>query len=466
MDKKILDYEPRSYQKKLLDALESGAKRAVCVWHRRAGKDVTAWSWLITEALLRPGVYYYITPTYAQGKKILWNGIDGMGRRFLSYVPEQQIITCHETEMYMKLRTIDGRESLFQVIGSDNIDSIVGTNPRVCVFSEYSLQSPRGWDFLRPILRENKGVAIFLYTPRGRNHGWRLYEDGKAAGWYTDFRTVRDTVRDAPYEKGGFVITEDEIEEDLRTGMDPDLIQQEYYCSFQGAQEGAYFGYLVEQAYREERITLDLPVLEKVPVHTAWDIGMDDETAIWFWQHRGAGQVNMIDYWEGRNKSLQEIVNEIYRKPYLFTGNHSFPWDIEVREWAGGQKRKVIARDLLGKIKVAPKLRPEDRIEAARRHFHKVWFHRDRCAQGLSALAGYKREKDEKANTFKNIPLHDWACHGADAFQVHALTFRPEQTTPVQTRAVDDFDPFTYEKQSSYQYDHDPYTKEKVGWDL
>lgn len=146
--------------------------RAVLVWHRRAGKDKTTLNFTIMKMLQRVGLYYYFLPTYAQGKKIIWDGIGSDGFAFMQHFPNYLVAGRSETEMQVTFRN----GSVFQVIGTDKIDSIVGTNPIGCIFSEYSLQNPKAWDLTRPILGENGGWAVFVYTPRGKNHGHRLFE--------------------------------------------------------------------------------------------------------------------------------------------------------------------------------------------------------------------------------------------------------------------------------------------------
>jgi phage terminase large subunit len=142
------NFEPRSYQVPLLSAIDSGVKRAVSIWHRRSGKDKTLINLVAKKMFERVGTYYYFFPTYSQGKKILWDGMDRMGMKFTDHIPSA--VRKRTNDQEMKIEIVNG--SMFQVIGTDNIDSIVGTNPIGCIFSEYSLQNPKAWDFVRPIL--------------------------------------------------------------------------------------------------------------------------------------------------------------------------------------------------------------------------------------------------------------------------------------------------------------------------
>jgi hypothetical protein len=205
--------------------VDGGVKRAVCVWHRRSGKDKTFINIMMTKMAQRKGTYYYFLPTYNQGKKIIWDGMDKGGFKFLDHIPESLIVRKNETDMKIELVT----GSIFQVVGTDNIDSIMGTNPVGCVFSEYSLQDPKAWEFIRPILLENDGWAIFNFTPRGLNHAKELYEMARVnPDWFCELLTVNDTKE----ENGNRYITDEMIESERRTGMSETLIQQEYYCDF------------------------------------------------------------------------------------------------------------------------------------------------------------------------------------------------------------------------------------------
>jgi hypothetical protein len=191
---------------------------------------------MIAKAHQRIGVYFYFLPTYAQGKKVIWDGIDGSGRRFLDYIPKELIASKNGTEM--KIELVLG--SIIQIVGTDNFDSIMGSNPVGCVFSEYSLQDPRAWDFIRPILRENGGWAVFNFTPRGMNHAWDIYRMAlENPSWFAQRLTVDDTK----------ALTLDQIDEERKAGMPENVIQQEYYCDFSSSDANVLVPlYLIESA--------------------------------------------------------------------------------------------------------------------------------------------------------------------------------------------------------------------------
>jgi hypothetical protein len=225
-----VNFVTRPYQFGIWDAIvNKGVTRAVTVWHRRSGKDKVFINILMAMMSKRKGTYYYFLPTYNQGKKIIWDGMDRDGYKFINHIPEELILRKNDSEMKIELVT----GSIFQVVGTDNFDSIMGTNPVGCVFSEYSLQNPQAWEFIRPILLENGGWAIFNFTPRGNNHAKKLYDMAKVnPDWFCELLTVDDT-KD---ENGNRYITDEMLEGERLSGMSEGLIDQEYYCKFVDAE--------------------------------------------------------------------------------------------------------------------------------------------------------------------------------------------------------------------------------------
>lgn len=449
-------YTPRTYQLALLNYLFGSVggprgKRAVVVWHRRAGKDITLLNALLTAALYdRVGVYYYLFPTYGQGKKIIWDGIDGNGRKFLSYIPDEAIARgrdgkpkINETDMQIEL--VNG--SIIQIIGTDRIDSIVGTNPVGCVFSEYSLQKPMAWNLIEPILAENGGWAAFAYTPRGHNHGFDLYEQaGKEHGWFQQRLTVEDTKR----EDGSPVIGLDYIESLRRRNVDEDIIQQEYYCSFNGSMQGSYYGTLIKAAYNEGRIKR-VPWEPRVPVETWWDLGRNDANVIWFIQHVDR-EVRAIDFYENRQLGLPHYVKVVREKDYIYS-RHVMPHDINVTEYSSNVKRIDTARSLgLTHIIVAPKLHITEGIDAVRTLLPRATFDEQKCKRGIIGLAEYHKEWDDEKRSFSDTPVHDWASNIADAYRTGSVIAKSGNAPLAQTHADNSYSVFSGQDTADSDY--------------
>ena len=375
------------------------------LWHRRAGKDKTCINYVAKESQRRVGMYFYFLPTYAQGKKIIWDGMDFNGFPFLKHFPDEIIESRNNTEMKLKLKN----GSIFQIVGSDNIDSIVGTNPVGCVFSEYALQNPQGWDYVSPILAENKGFALFPFTPRGKNHGYDLYcmaQDNP--DWFCQKLTVDDT----------HVLNHDDIEAQRRAGKSEEFIQQEYYCSFQSPLEGSYYGKQMDKAYTEKRIG-NVPYEPDLLVDTWWDLGVGDSTAIIFVQQH-YNEMRIIDYYETQGEGLPYYVKFLQSKPYTY-GDHLAPHDISVRELGTGKSRLETAAKLGIKFKVARKLPIDDGINAVRSMLEQCYFDKKKCSLLIEGLRHYHKEFDPKIKEWKARPHHDWSSHPCDAMRTGAV---------------------------------------------
>ena len=405
----IPDWRPRDYQLPMYRYLRGGGKRALGVWHRRAGKDMTVMNWTREAALDRVGTYWHMLPTLQQGRKVIWEGIYKDGTKKLDTFEPEIIKGVRNDDMKLELHN----GSIWQVVGSDNYDSLVGSNPIGVVFSEWSLTDPQAWEFIRPILRENGGWAIFIYTPRGRNHGYDLMKVAdRNEDWFSEVLTVDDTG----------MLTPEDIEKERMEGMSPDLIAQEYYCSFDAALHGAYYGPQMAKALEDGRVC-GVPHQPEHPVETWWDIGIGDSTSIWFAQYVG-GEIHLIDYYETSGEGLAhyaKVLNDrANEKKYNYSA-HIAPHDIKARELGTGKARIDVARNLGIRFQVAPKMGVDDGIEAVRNMLGRCWFDRDATDHGLEALRQYCKEWDARNAMFKDRPHHDWTSHASDAFRMGAV---------------------------------------------
>ncbi len=426
-------FKPREYQIPVLAAFDKGIKRIIQMWHRRGGKDKLDINIIARAMQEKVGIYYYMLPTYSQGKKVIWEGIGKDGFKYIDHFPEAlRDGKPNDTEMKIKYKN----GSIFQVIGTDNIDRIVGTNPIGCVFSEYSLQNPRAWEFIRPILRENEGWAIFNFTPRGKNHAYDLYNMAvENPQWYVSKLTVHDTG----------ILTEQDIEEERKAGMFEEMIQQEFYCSFTASIIGAYYAKEYDEAERKGRfgnVDYDPHAL----VHTVWDLGIADAMSIGFFQVINT-EVHMIDYYEGSNQGFAHFAKEIKNKEYVY-GRHFAPHDIKQRELMTGKTRLETAKELGILFDQVPMVGVQEGIDHARRMFKKLWVDKDKCKDWLRLIPQYTKEYDENKKIFKDRPLHDWTSHGADMFRYASLVIdkmtneTSEQMIGQQLLDEMDFDPF------------------------
>lgn len=422
------EWTPRKYQMNLWQYLENGGKRAVAVWHRRAGKDSLSLNWTACAAIDRVGVYWHMLPLQTQARKVVWDAIDKQGRRVIDQVfPKALRKSVNAQEM--KIELLNG--SIWQCVGSDNYNSLVGANPVGVVFSEYSIADPAAWDFIRPILAENDGWALFIYTPRGRNHGSMLFEMAQTnPDWFCESLSVDKTQ----------AIDLSAVDEERKAGMDEDMIQQEFYCSFDAALKGSYYGAILNKLEQEGAIC-DLFHNPEKPVFTAWDLGVGDATAIWFYQKNGNG-CDVIDYYEASGVGLDHYVKVLKDKPYVYTNDNIFPHDICVHELSSGKSRLDILAGLGVRGQVLLRDSVETGIAAVRLLLPRCRFDKKRCSKGLEALRQYQKQWDDVRRDFMPRPLHDWTSHAADAFRYLAMGFKQERTAFRRSKfAARNYDP-------------------------
>lgn len=400
---KLNRFQPRWYQVPIMDAIiNKSYKRIVAIMPRRSGKDMVAWNICIRECISKVCVIYYIFPTYSQAKKVIWDSVTNTGVRILDYIPEELIESKNSQEM--KIRFCNG--SLLQLVGSDNIDSLMGTNPQGCVFSEYALQDPRAYQFIRPILTANNGWALFITTPRGKNHLWEMYNIALSSPeWFAYKLTVDDTKH----------ISQEAIDRERADGlMSEDLIQQEYYTSFTLGVEGSYYSKYIDRMKLNGQIGI-VPWESCAKVHTAWDIGVRDSTSIIFFQVIGQ-TVRIIDCYEKSKEGLEHYIGVINSKPYLY-GRHIAPHDIRVKEFGSGMTRIEKAKQLGINFVVSNEVSIMDGIESCRSAFSKIWIDEVKCATLIKSLENYRQEYDAKKKVYKSVPLHDIYSHFCDSFR-------------------------------------------------
>jgi len=398
--------------------MHNGGKRAIAIWPRRHGKDDLALHYTACAAHERVGVYWHLLPQQNQARKAIWDAINPhTGRRRIDDAfPRELRETTREQDMLIRFKS----GSTWQVIGSDNYDALVGTPPVGVVFSEWALSSPQAWSLIRPILAENNGWSMFITTPRGRNHAHRMYEMAEASDeWFAERLVATDTGVFAPdvLERERLELIEE------RGAEDGDAIfQQEYMTSFSAGLPGAYYAKLIDKAEADGRITF-VPYNPAKQVHTAWDLGRNDATAIWFVQRCGAGW-DVIDYYAGTSVGIDHYVQVLKERAYNY-GEHLLPHDAENEQLVS--QTGSIADTIKGmapswKVRVVPRTKSvANDINEVRQILPLCRFDKSKTAKGLDALRSYRRVWDEKLKAYRDTPLHDWASDPADAFRTFAI---------------------------------------------
>ncbi len=409
-------WSPRPYQRKLWDFLEGGGKRAIEIAHRRWGKDDLALHFAAVSAMQRPATIWHMLPEAAQARKAIWTAVNPhTGKRRIDEAFPQAIRSATlENEMFIRFKN----GSTWAVIGSDNYDSLVGSPPAGIVFSEWARAVPASWAYLAPILVENSGWALFITTPLGNNAAKAMYD--MACGdpeWFAEISTVADT---GAISHKAVEAQRKEYKALFGETAGDALIEQEYYCSFSSVVPGAYYSRELTEAERDKRMT-QVDIDPDLPVHSAWDLGMDDSTAIWAFQINGP-ELHIVDYYEASGHGAEHYASWLNQQKYR--GIDWVPHDARVREWGSGRSRLETLRMLGRKPRIVPEHSLMDGINAGRLTIPQARFDAARCARGIECLRSYQAEWDENLRTYKRTPKHDFASHAADAWRYLSLAWK------------------------------------------
>ena len=422
-------WKPRPHQQKLWNYLERGGERAMAVWHRRAGKDEIMLHHAATSAFKRRGNYWHCLPEYNQGRKAIWTAINThTGRRRIDEAfPYEIRSNTNDNEMFIRL--VNG--STWQVIGSDRYDATVGAGVAGITYSEWALSNPAAWGYHRPMLIENNGWASFITTPRGHNHAKAMYDLARRTpGWFCELQTVLDTKALTPEQ-----IEEAKAEYIALHGEDVGRAQfeQEYMCSWNAAILGAFYALEMANVRTEERI-LPFEAIPNEPVHRAWDLGVSDDTSIWWFQRHGT-QILLLDHYAASGVGLEHYngMIESRRASHGWVdGTDYVPHDAKIREWGSGRTRVETMQSLGLNPALVPHATIADGVNAARRILPFCVFHPRTEDGGVTALEQYRREWDEEKKAFRASAVHDWTSHPSDSFRYLALAIRPLAVRPKQ----------------------------------
>lgn len=409
LERVVVPYAPRPLQKVLHAALESH-RFAVAVCHRRFGKTVLAVNHLIKGAMTcgkpRPR-FAYIAPFRNQAKDIAW--------AYLKHYTAPILAVSGQVPNESELRVDLPNGAQVRIYGADNQDALRGIYLDGVVLDEYGQMSDSIWgEVLRPLLADREGWAFFIGTPNGRN---QFYEVSKKArvdpGWFF-----------AEYKASETGVLPAQELADARRDMTEDQYQQEFECSFDAAVKGAVYAREMQAARADGRVTR-VPFDTRLPVDTAWDLGMDDSTAIWFSQTSPAGEVRLIGYYENAGHGLHHYVGVLKDQQARWGwtyGDHFLPHDVDVKELGTGVSRLETLRSM-GLFSVIPIKRTEslyDDINAVRMLLPRCYFNVPACEAGVEALLHYRWKEQTEHQTGKTLPVHDWASHGADALRTLA----------------------------------------------
>ncbi len=398
---------------------------SIIVAHRRAGKTVACVMELLTRALATSkaqGQYAYIAPFREQAKTVAWAYL----KHYAVYVVKNIETDIRESDLSVRL--FNG--STVRLFGADNPNALRGMYLDGVVMDEFADMKPSLWgEVIRPTLSDRKGWAVFIGTPKGRNAFYHLLygiDDKPGAlkdpDWFTLVLKASETG----------ILPESELA-DARKTMSENQYLQEYECSFEAAVIGAVYAKELSTARGQNRITTVVHDGMKL-VHTAWDIGIGDATAIWFYQLHNE-QIRIIDFYEASGESVAHFAGILKGKGYNYD-TAFLPHDAVNKHPTDGHSYEEVLRGFGYKVAIVPKLTLEEGINSARQSFSRCLFDEKRCQPGLEALQNYRWDYNVRMGELKSSPVHDWSSHAADAFRYLAISAKKVGSARAFTKPI------------------------------
>jgi hypothetical protein len=383
------------------------------VAHRRAGKTVAAVNDIVRAAVFSKSqnpLYAYIAPYRSQAKAVAWD--------YFKYYAQPVTREINESELVLEL--VNGAK--IRLFGADNADAMRGLGFDGVYMDEYGDFKPSVFgSVIRPAMSDKGAWGVMAGTPKGRNQFHDIYQTAQRIPdeWF---------LLRLPASDSG-LLPQGELNA-AKAQLSEDQYLQEYECSFEAAIIGAFFG--TEMRLAEPRINERVVFTEGYPVHTAWDLGYRDDTAIWWYQVVG-GEVRVIDFFAVSGADIRTIAEVVVNKGYTY-GKHYLPHDARAKSLQTGKSIVEQLADLLGinHLSVVPNIGVQDGIQAIRQMLPRTWFNSVKCGDGIEALRQYQREYDEDKKAFRASPRHDWTSHPADAFRMLAVAWRAEPSTQKQ----------------------------------
>ena len=340
-----------------------------------------------------------------------------------------------------EIRSANGSLIIFrgmQSFNAINIKSLEGFD--IAWWEEAAAASARAWKMLRPTIRkpgseiwcswnpedEDDPVDVFFRGPNKRKGAICIKVGWEDNPWF-------DTV------------LRDEMEGDY--AADFETAEHVWGGEYEKITEGAYYARHMSEVEKSGRVA-NLPYDPALPVITSWDIGVDDYTAVWFYQINGR-RIHALDYHEFSGMGPQDIIPECLPEllptsdirraenlTHLGRGNgwrygkHYLPHDVQVREWGAGAITRIQILQGLGMTPIIKGARqgPAERIQATRQILPLVWFDEERTHLGRKRLRRYRRSEHSTTGQFGQ-PLKDGNDHAADAFGEFAVNCSLRPTT-------------------------------------
>lgn len=335
------------------------------------------------------------------------------------------------------LRNRNGSEFIFKGLHGNDQDVKSTEGVDICWVEEAQSVSMNSIDVLIPTIRKDGSFLIWTMN--------RLTEEDPVWNRIAKNPDERTYVRQVNSDEIELLLSPEVIHEREKMRKDnPELFEHVWLGQPLTVNTGSVFGKQLAKAREDGRIG-GVPYDDSLGCYTAWDLGIGDATAIWFFQVTSGGEIHFIDHYESSGEDLGHYISIIQGKGYNYN-KHFLPHDANARELQTNMTRVDFFRNRgINNVEV---LRPtrftlgqDDISLVARPKFSKCWFDEKKCQRGLECLRAYHYEYDDKNKLLKDKPCHDWSSHSSSAF-IYAMMAETEQ---IEVTTHFNFKPFTPE---------------------
>ena len=401
-------------------------------------------SWGIARALLIQGTQQ---PLRVLCARELQNSIDESVHQLLSDQVEKLWLSGFYEVQKKTIIGVNGTTFNYEGLRQNvtKIKSYEGVD-RVWV-EEAEAVSKSSWNILIPTIRKDHSEIWISFNPE--------FEDDETYERFVLSPPRNSIITEINYRDNPWFPSVLEDERLECKAKDPDSYDHIWEGKCRQWLTGAIYADELRKAYDENRIT-EVEYDPEIPVYTAWDIGHTDDTAIWWFQIAGGeihiiesyarsggspshfasqilGKEVTIDIIQGELKvNIGEVIPDIeHRTRYKYEA-HWLPHDAKAKTLAahGKSTEQQLQLALNYTVRITPNLDREDGIKAARSSFHRCWFDKEKCAEGLKALRKYQRDLQRDEVSLQKNPKHDWTSHYADAFRYLSIAWQEPVLPP------------------------------------
>lgn len=337
-------------------------------------------------------------------------------REYIQYFEEEKICEVKHNRSERKYELIFGTNDIreFSLGTYENPDKRRGSHPDMIILDEASTMDYHMFDMIIDPMLNHLGFGgklIAIGTPQGHDKFWELLQRGQSEEVYwKDWSAY-------VFRASTSGLLDENFVELKRAQLTPEVFEQEYECNFDVSVSSAYtYGKILFKMETENRINDDITYDARKPVYTAWDLGRNDYTSVWFFQTRGS-ELRLIDFYEGNEEHISVHAMAVADKGYIIKTS-ILPHDSRnrtVTSWSTAEQ--VLSEFSLRPVVLERTDSVWNGIQGVKIMLKSAYFNKEKCIKGIEHLKNYKTKIDPKTNLNLYVPEHDEHSNAADALR-------------------------------------------------